>query len=539
MLTAHRHRRRSIFAIPMAILLSLLLLAPAVSLAQDASPEATGGTLTGGFDVGPGGAPELFNPLTATAGLTWMELYFSKLLLYDVDFTGIQGELAESWSVSDDGLVWTLNLQDGVTWHDGEAFTADDVKFTLDFVLNPEAGSYLAAKLANVTSVDVVDDLTVTITLSEPNAALPDALTFIVMLPEHILGSENPADMLQSPWWSTEPVGTGPFKWGEYVPGEYVELVAYDDYWKGRPKIDRVINRYYKEPGTSVIALRSGEIDFTYVTSDEAAALEGETGLTLIPGPSQVVNFLAFNMQDPRFEDVRVRQAFMYAIDRAAIVEQLYAGTATIANCSYTLPNYVPDDLNTYEADPEMARQLLEEAGWADIQDDGDPLEILTYYSDQLSQDVMVTMQQMLADVGINVELRTVDVPTFNQIMTTPEEWILFYGGGANGPDPDVMATNFTSTLTPPAGFNRTYVNIPALDELYEQGRVEADPEARAAIYQEACRVMNEEVPWAFMWVGERYGVITDRVTNFTWTPAPGGGRYDQKAHEWTLAPDE
>jgi peptide/nickel transport system substrate-binding protein len=151
----------------------------------------------------------------------------------------------------------------------------------------------------------------------------------------------------------------------------------------------------------------------------------------------------------------------------------------------------------------------------------------------------MVTMQQMLADVGINVELRTVDVPTFNQIMTTPEEWIIFYGGGANGPDPDVMATNFTSTLTPPAGFNRTYVNIPALDELYAEGRTVADPEARAAVYQEACRVMNAEVPWAFMWVGERYGVITDRVTNFTWTPAPGGGRYDQKAHEWTLAPEE
>lgn len=531
-----RHRGRPLLAIPLAFILSLLLLAPTATVAQDASPAAGagGGTLTGGFDVGPGGAPEVFNPLTATAGMTWLELYFSKLLVYDVDFTAIQGELAESWEISDDGLTYTITLNDGVIWHDGEAFTADDVKFTLDLVLNPEAGSYLAAKLASVTSVDVIDDQTVSITLSEPNAALPDALTFIVMLPQHALESIAPADLLQSAWWSTEPIGTGPFTWGQYVPGEYVELIANENYWKGRPQLDRVINRYYPEAGTALIALRSNEIDFTYVTSDEAAALEGEANLTLIPGPSQVINYLGFNMQDPRFEDDRVRQAFMYAIDRAAIVEQLYAGTATIANCSYTLPAFVPDDLNPYEANLETAQQLLAEAGWDEIQ--GEPLEILTYYEDQLSADVLVTIQQMLADAGIDVTLRSVDVPTFNQIMSTPEEWVIFYGGGGNGPDPDVMATNFTSTLTPPAGFNRTYVNIPELDELYSAGRLAGDPDERAAVYQEACRVMNEQVPWAFMWVGERYGVHTDRVTNFTWTPSPGGGRYDQKANEWSVA---
>jgi peptide/nickel transport system substrate-binding protein len=535
MSSGSRQRRRSLVALPLAIILSLLLLTPLMTTAQDASPASgAGGTLTGGFDVGPGGAPEVFNPLVATAGMTWLELYYSKLLVYDVDFTAIQGELAESWEVADDGLTYTFTLNDGVTWHDGEPFTANDVKFTLDLVMNPEAGSFLAAKLASVESVDVVDDLTFTITLSEPNAALPDALTFIVMLPEHALGEIPPAELLQSAWWSTEPIGTGPFAWGEYVPGEYVELVAYEDYWKGRPQLHRVINRYYKEPGTAVIALRSGEIDFTYVTSDEAFALEGEAGISIIPGPSQVVNYLGFNMQDPRFEDVRVRQAFMYAIDRATIVEQLYAGSAIIANCPYSLPAFVPDDLNTYEPNVETARQLLAEANWEEIK--GEPLEILTYYTDQLSADVLVTMQQMLAEAGIEATLRSVDVPTFNQIMSTPEEWIIFYGGGANGPDPDVMATNYISTLTPPDGFNRTYVNIPELDELYLEGRTISDPEERAAVYQEACRVLNEQVPWAYMWVGERYGATTDRVTNFTWTPAPGGGRYDQLAHEWTVA---
>lgn len=519
------------------LLVALTLAGPSVALAQqEASPAATGGsggTMTGGFDVGPGGAPEVFNPLLATAGATWLETYFSKLVLYDVEFTAIQGELAESWEVSADGLQYTFRLQPGVTWHDGTPFTADDVKFTIDLVKNPESGSYLAAKFPAISEVTVQDPATAVIALSEPNAALLDALSFLVMLPKHALEAILPADLVQSDWWFTTPIGTGPFMWSQYAPGEYVELVAYDNYWRGRPKLDRLINRYYKEPGAAIIALRAGEIDFTYATADEAMALEGEPGFQVISGPSQVVNYLGFNLQDPRFADVRIRQAFMYAIDRQTIIDQLFQGTAVAVPCSYSIEAFQAPDANAYEPDPEMAQSLLTEAGWDGIQ--GEPLEILTYYNDQLSSDILVTIQQMLTDAGIEVTLRTVDVPTFNQIMGTTD-WDIIDAGNANGPDPDTNATNFVSTLTPPEGFNRTYVNIPEVDALFAEGRTITDPTQRAAVYQEICGILNEQVPWAFMWVSDRFGVVSDRVSNFVWTPAPGGGRYYGATELWSVA---
>lgn len=537
-----RRRRfpRSTTSVLVLLLLFLGLGPLGTAAGQEASPAAsppgsagTGGTLTGGFDVGPGGAPEVFNPLLATAGFTWLALYYSKLLVYDADFTAIQGELAESFEVSADGLTYTIRLRDGVTWHDGQPFTSEDVRFTLDLVKNPDSGSLYAVKFATVAAVDTPDPLTAVLTLSEPNAALPDALSFLVMLPEHALASFAPAELVQGEWWSTTPIGTGPFRWGEYRPGEYVELVAYDGYWKGRPRLDRVINRYFEEPGAAVIALRAREIDFTYVGADDAQALGPEAGLRVLQGPSQVANYLGFNLRDPRFGDVRVRQAFMHAVDRQAIIDQLYGGGATAIPCVYSNPDYQPAEVEPYAPDPERARQLLADAGW---DQSAGPIEIVTYYNDQLSSDVLVIIQQMLADVGIDVTLRTVDTPTFNQIMGTAD-WDMIYAGQGNGPDPDTTYGNFVSTATPPNGFNRTYIDIPELDTLYGDGRRTIDPAARPAVYQRICGVLNAQVPWAFLWVADRFGAVSDRAQNFVWVPAPGGGRYDQRAHEWAVAP--
>ena len=117
------------------------------------------------------------------------------------------------------------------------------------------------------------------------------------------------AEVVESPWWLESPIGTGPFKWSVYEPGQYTELVAFDDYWRGRPKLDKLINRFFPEAGSSVIALRSGEIAFTYLSADEALALEGEAEINILSGPSQVLNHLDFDLTEERFQDVRIRQA--------------------------------------------------------------------------------------------------------------------------------------------------------------------------------------------------------------------------------------
>lgn len=500
--------------------------------AQQASPTTGGQTMTGGFDVGPGGSPEIFNPLISGAGFTWFEKYYSKPVLYDVNFTKIQGELIEKWDITPDAKTYTLHVRDGITWHDGQPFTSADVKFSIELYKNPDSASLYGAKVAGVTGVDTPDPLTAVVHLQEANAAFLDALTFLIMLPEHALKSIAPKDLVKSDWWRTNPIGTGPFKWGSYTPGQYTELMAYDKYWRGKPKLDHLIDRYYPEAGSAVIALRSNAIQFTYLTADEAKSLKSNKDLKIIEGPSQVVNYLGFNMKDPRFQDVRVRQAFLYAIDRKSIVDQLFGGSATVTPCAFSNPAYLDKDANEYAPDASKAKQLLQEANWDKIK--GEPIEILTYYTDQLSNDVLVTIQQMLSDAGITVKLRSVDVPTFNSIVASAK-FAIMYAGTANGPDPDTMSNELVSTAMPPNGNNRTFVNIPELDTLFAQGRQEVDTAKRAAIYQQACKVMNEQLPYAWLWVSDRFGGVSAKVENFIWTPAPGGGRYYDAAETWSL----
>lgn len=490
------------------------------------------GVMTGGFDVGPGGAPGVYNPLAATAGFTWLQKYYSPLVVYDVNFQKLQGELAESWAAANNGRQYIFVLRQGVKWHDGQPFTAADVKFTLDLIRNPDTGSNFQPRLAGVSNVRAVSPNRVIIDLSTPNAGLLDSLTQIMMLPRHQLQNIAPRDLARSDWWRTNPVGTGPFKWSRLVPDQFVELVANPDYWRGKPKLDRLVNRYFREAGSAVLALRSGDIQFTFVTADEAAALRNDPNIQIIAGPSQVVNYMGFNLRDPRFQNPKVREAFVTAIDRKAILDGLFSGTANAAGCVYTNPRFVPRNLDGNTYNQARARQLLQEANWNSIK--GAPIEFLTYYGDKLSADVMVSIQQMLADVGVEVRIRAVDVPTYNQI-TSAAQHTLVYAGIGNGPDPDQPTIIFESTAVPPRGSNRWGFNSPAIDQLISRGRAEIIPNRRNGIYQNLCTALASELPFASLWIAQRFGAVSKRVGNFVWTPAPGGGRYYDAAEQWTI----
>jgi len=526
--------RTSRLTLLLAFLIVAIIMAPMGGRAA-ARPAgaASGGTLIGGFDVGPGGSPEVFNPLTDAAGFTWLQKYFSSLVLYDVNFSKVQGDLASSWNVSKDGKQYTFHLRPGVTWSDGRPFTSADVKFTIDLVQNPASASLFLPRLTDISVVATPDPLTVVITLAKPNSTLLDTLTYLCIVPQHALASISPADLVKSKWWYTNPVGTGPFTWYRYVPGQYVELAANSHYYGGRPKLSYLVNRYFQDPSSAIIALRSGEIQFTYATYDEAQALKSDASVRVIGGPSQVVNYLGFNLKDKRFQDVRVRQAFLYAIDRSAIVSQLFKGTATQSACPFSNPVDVPSNLNSYAYNVAMAKKLLQEANWNAIK--GAPLQILTYYPDQLSSSILAVIQQELAQVGITVTIRVADVPTFRELAYTRGQFTLVYAGLGGGPNPDLTSNVYMSTAAPPAGANYLHVDIPAIDQGYINGRQETDPAKRAAIYQGMCKVFNSQVPTAPLWMSIRYGVVSAKVGNFIWTPAPGGGRYYDAAQDWTF----
>ncbi|WP_163272144.1 ABC transporter substrate-binding protein [Chelativorans alearense] len=494
-------------------------------------------TITGGFDVGPGGYPGNFHPHQATAGFTWLSTYYEPLVIYNPDLSEIVGALAADVSISEDSLQYTFKLADA-KWHDGEPFTSADVKFSLELAKNPDSGSLFAARLGDIASVEAPNDSTAVVTLGKPNAAFLAILTQVMMLPEHLLGSRDPAELANSDWWSTEPVGTGPFKFVQYVSDQYVELAAFDDYRNGRPKVDRLINRYFANAAAAVAALKAGEIQFTYVEPDDAKTFEGNDGFRVIEGDSYVVNYIGFNHKVDLWQDVRVRQAVMYAIDRDQIIESLYGGAAKVASCGYVAPQIVPGGLNDYAYDPEKAKALLAEAGWDQISG-GETIPWLTYYNSPQVGNVMAAIQAMLAQVGINVSPRAVDVPTYNGIVrgTDWDQFPLVYAGAQNGPNPASLNVNLNAAQVPPVGNNIMHIDMPELTEAIETAMAETDTSKSNELWQQVCGVMNEKMPWGSMWVASRYGVASANLKDFYWTPAPAGGPYQAHPENWDIAP--
>jgi peptide/nickel transport system substrate-binding protein len=518
-----------------AIALSAALLGgvAAPALAQD------GRVITGGFDVGPGGLAGNFNPLAASAGFTWLSLYFEPLVTYDVKLQSVVGALADKFEISPDQTAYTFHLADA-RWHDGRPFTSADVRFTLDLARNGASGSVFAARLGAIKTVETPDEHTAILRLSAPNAALMDTLTKLMMLPAHALSAIAPAELARNAWWSTTPIGTGPFRFTRYVNGQFVELAANPDYRGGKPKVERVVNRYFENTAGAVAALRSGEIQFSYVESDDAATFRNDPAFRVIEGNSFVVNYLGFNQEVPLWKDVRVRRAVMHAIDRAAIIQSLYGGAAVPANCGYVAEDLVPKDIDAYAYDPAKAQALLREAGWDKI-NGAKPITLLTYYNTPLATNVMAAIQAMLAQVGINVVPRTVDVPTYNSIVYAGQnpdfsQFALIYAGLQNGPDPSGLNVGLNEKQIPPAGANIMRIRMPAVTGALDTALAEPDLARRTKDFADVCRAMNANLPWGTLWVTSRYGVASTKLHDFTWVPAPAGGPYDAHPERWSLS---
>ncbi|MBN1966131.1 MAG: ABC transporter substrate-binding protein [Anaerolineae bacterium] len=530
------------------VLVMLAALLPGPAMAQGGG----GGTLIGAFDVGPGGAPQV-RPFMDTAGRTWLIKIFTPLLSWNEDATGLAPQLAVDWSSNEDATVWTFNLREGVLWHDGEPFTADDVRFSLELAFNPAAATgfpsfsqftaeslvggeaYVNGEADHIEGIVVVDDLTIEFHLVAPKAQLPFSMVMAWVLPEHALADLDPAEYQTTDWFYTNPIGTGPFMHDEFEPDQFWALVPNPNYWDGAPLLDRLINRYFEDETAAILALQNGDIHFTYASSDVALSLQGDPNFVIHSGSSGVTNYLIFNLRNPAFQDVRVRQAFLYAIDRQAIADTIRQGTVQLVPCISALSGMWPpaEELNAYEYDPEVARQLLADAGW----DSSVNYDIHTYYTSQTDQDTLAAFQAYLADVGVQVTPLTVDVPTYNSYFYSGEGWDISYRGvGATllypwqfyspGGFPDIEDPD--ETLIGPA--------YPELMDLMAQAQAETDTDTFLGLMQDICAFQNENALEGYVWTSIRYGVGSNNLADFYWFPAQGGGPYVDHAELWAVA---
>jgi peptide/nickel transport system substrate-binding protein len=418
----------------------------------------------------------------------------------------------ENGGVSEDGLTWTFTLRDDVKWHDGEPFTAEDVKFTWETIMNPDVAVRSRTGHDKVASVETPDEYTVVMTLSEPFAPFQALWTSGVtgVIPAHILGGD--VDVNTHEFNTAAPVGTGPFKFLERVGGDHLTVERNPDYHGGAPALERIIVKLIPEVPVMYTQFKTGEIDvldYQSIQPDRYEEALGLDGRVVVKSPSNFVEFIYFNNTLPQFQDKRVKQAIYHAIDRQAIIDAVYYGlqTPTLTYLPPTHWAYNPD-VKQYPYDLEAARALLDEAGFV-AGGDGirakDDVRLAftmsTSAGNQSRESAQLIVQQALREIGVEMTidnrpastLWTEDVPAGNY------ETLMVAWDNAIQSDPDPTSRLHSAMIPFESGAGANYVAFKneEADALMEEGVRETDQEKRAEIYRQLQDILAEELPWA------------------------------------------
>jgi peptide/nickel transport system substrate-binding protein len=436
---------------------------------------------------------------------------------------GVQPMLAERWETTDGGKSFTFHLRRGVRWHDGAPFTARDVVFSLNLYANPRVASIWASKLGAVegyaafqsgqaqslAGVAAIDDFTVRVTLESPRPAWVELnAVALSVFPQHVLGTVPPQEIRGNRFWVNR-VGTGPFVWRTYQSDQFVEVARNPDYFMGAPKLERIVYQIYRDISPIVAALERQEVDaMSYegggIPVPELPRLQRLAHLTVLPNVNGgLPTYIQFNHANPRFADVRVRQAVLYAIDRKAIIDTIRGGTGELSNTLFPQAWARANDLEPYAYAPDRARQLLRAAGW----DSARPADFIYYYTDQMNVDSVVAIQSYLAQVGMNIRPRLLDGAAINQVYAdgTFEMGLFAQGMGLDPSLGDVIVSCNSRPLA------MGYCNR-EVDELFARGVSTADRAERARHYQAASRILNRELPRGWLWNDVRPLAFNNRV---------------------------
>ncbi|WP_320194470.1 ABC transporter substrate-binding protein [Agrobacterium rosae] len=424
------------------------------------------------------------------------------LLTYDFDLNP-KPLLATEWQISPDGLRYTFKLRSGVKWHDSKPFTSADVAFSIKTIkeVHPRGRN----TFLNLVDVETPDELTAVLVLSKPAPYLITALAAgeTPIVPKHLYEGtkvqENPANY--------SPVGTGPFKFKEWVRGSHIVYVRNPDYWdKPRPYLDQLVVRFITDSAARSIAIESGEIDLapgTPVPYSDLDRLKALPDLVFDTQGYQYINSISrveFNMEKEFFKDMRVRRAFAHVIDRNVIFNTVnYGYGAPIPGpISAKLSKWYVGDLKTYPIDLKAAEALLDEAGYK-RGTDGVRLRInLDYVPGEGYPRGADYIRQALAKVGVEVNVRNQDFATYTKRIYTDRDFDFAYEGMSNLFDPTVgvqrlyWSKNFKKGV--PFSNGAAYSN-PKVDALFEAAAVEINPEKRFAQWKEIQQILVEDVP--------------------------------------------
>ena len=458
------------------------------------------------------GATTIWDAINPATG--W-ESYYLRYWFFDgliewAELQSFEPGLAESWTVSDDGLVWTFKIREGVTFHDGTPMTAEDVAWSLNFLMEGMVPP-LELYVTGFEEVVALDPTTVQITLSEPTALMTTGrLHYAWILPRSVWEGMTYDDIMEFEDPAAA-IGTGPYMLTEYVEDEYLIADAHENYYRGKPAIDRIVIQQYATEDAMVQALLAGEVDLiTEVPFTAVETLQGEENVEVVIMPSLslddlVINSHANGTQPESLNDPAVRLAMDYAIDKQGILNIAYAGYGDIAGSILppSMGDWVSPNIKPLPYDPDEANRILDKAGYLDTDGDGiredadgNPLEYRLYSEDiGTSARVLEVISDGLADVGISAPPTLMDGDALYDLLEPEWDFDMILWGWGWDPDPDFALYCFTCDAIEDYLSDVGYCNE-EYDALYREQGITMDLEKRHELVWKAQEMLFEDRPY-------------------------------------------
>lgn len=511
------------------------------------------------LDTAPTG---VFNPLLSSTRYDGNVNSIVYASLMDVDDKGdLKNYLAEDYSISEDQKIITFKLKSNAKWHDGKPVTAEDMAFTLQSMANGKytgnnyddvekikgAKAYHEGKSDSIEGIKVEDDTTITIEFEEAYAPALTNLSTLGIIPKHIW-SQIPIEN-----WEKEtaalnnPVGCGPYKVTKFESGQYVEFEAAEDFFEGKPKTSKLIFKVVN-PDTIQAELKSGNIDIASVKDMRKSDIEGlkTEGLKSVEFSDFMFQYMGINLRLPIFQDVKVRQAFMYAIDRNLMVDKLLEGRGEVVNTPM-LPNRwgypKASDIKDYAFNIDTAKNLLKEAGWEDRNNDGVVenaagekmhLTLKCPVGSKTREQSAVIIQESLKQIGVEIEVLTMEFSTLMDEVVSNHEFDLYMMGNTLSLDPDPKPFWHSSAATDEKGvegYNIVSYKNDKVDELIEKGLSTLNQEERQGYYEEIGKILNEDVAQVYLFLQKNEMMYNGKLKGYE----PSTFNNFNNVHNWVI----
>jgi peptide/nickel transport system substrate-binding protein len=491
-------------------------------------PPSTGGTMINAMSADPSSL--IFMVAGESASATISANIFNTLLRYNQNLD-LTGELAQSWQVSADQKTITFKLKPNLKWADGYALTSADVLFTWQLVTDENTHSPYASDYQLVKTAEAPDALTFVVSYEQAYAPALDSWSGLQILPQHLLKGQN----IHTTTFAQKPVGSNYYQLDQWNHGQNIRLSHNPNSVLGQANIDKIITRIIPEPAAQFLELMADNID--------SMSLDPITYSRIIPARPQLqqnlnlykelgnsYTYMGFNLKHKPFDDIRVRKAINYAIDKQEIIDGVYLGLGiNIASPYKPGTRWSNPDLQPYPYDPAKAKALLKQAGFADLdgdgilERDGKPFtfEIITNQNKEREKSA-VLIQRRLKDIGIDVKIRAIEWASFiSRFIKTGDFDVVVLGWGL-GLDPDQYSI-WHSSQQAPGQFNFIGYSNPKVDQLLEQGRTELNPDKRQKIYHEFAKILLEDNPIIYLSAGYGLTAMHKRIQGIV-NPIPAAG---------------